>query len=464
MSRYTLIAIQNYSVSGSSLFHSYFDGHPNVLYLPGNIGSQFYATWRQIVRTENATLSEVVGNILPVFADLWTQGYATKVWNHDALGPNRNETCLVDVKLFKQVFAKFLRQEMATAGLTYANTIDRARLPEYRRAVLFSVYQAYAEMIGDDVSLKTHLLYASHNNTQEDIAELQSDFAKRFYLFTVRDPVNMMASIPNHSRQRRLVKVPELDLFETAIVHVYLDRLLHASKDVGGRLYQIHRHGMKPGTDYKAFRLEDLHADQQGTMRWIAEWVGLPWHESLTKSTAGKKQWWNRRGFTQISGSVPGFTKSHRKEMPKFDAWRLNVLARPIRRQFGYERGSNNPFQLWVVDSVLALASLLPFSIELEPVDQISFLARHVVPKKPELKERVKELHQLRSAQFDVYDQAIHPEDARALLSKWDDSAVPKEGSRIRGWIQDYLQNRRNLYESFVFVRRNAGDLVPLAK
>src|SRR5689334_18864875 len=97
-----VVAIQNYGPSGSTLLHSLFDGHPEVLTLPGLYPLGIYSDWQAFVeRSDALTAQSIVGFLLNWIRPLYEVDALDADWGIRELGEHLDEHCCVRFEALK---------------------------------------------------------------------------------------------------------------------------------------------------------------------------------------------------------------------------------------------------------------------------------------------------------------------------------------------------------------------------
>ena len=116
----------------------------------------------------------------------------------------------------------------------------------------------------------------------------------------------------------------------------------HVDIDLAVRFLSQSSHSGEPiplenHEQWRAVRLEDLHANPKKTLNAICGWLGIPWHESLMESTFNGIKYWNVAGSIQTSGFNQDITaEAFKSFISPFDRWRLELLFHDRFSAFGY--------------------------------------------------------------------------------------------------------------------------------
>lgn len=286
--------------TGSDFLQSLFDGHPEVLMLPGSFFfHDFYAAgdpWR-----DAATLAQSFVAAHPGMFD--SRRLPRERW--DKLGPNRDEWFAVDADAFASHMCALLHGREASA-----------------RNAFYAVHIAYALAAGDDPARARLLWYHLHHYYR--LPAFMRDFPQASAILTVRNPKNTLACGIDHWRAY------DPNTFEPATFFDYLQRIMLECELVLPHCRMV-----------RALKLEALHLDSEAVLCDICRTYGLDFVPSLLRSTWRGKQWWGDALSPRfLEGFNPNIDKPRwRPGLSWLDAFVLDALLLPRLRRYRYPEG-----------------------------------------------------------------------------------------------------------------------------
>ena len=336
----SIIAIQNYGRSGSLLFHSLLDNHPDILSIPALNILGFYEFWEKL---DVKDLSSIIKKFISI-NEHWFNPQLAQLsgWGLGHMGEKRNEK----IYLSKKVFTKLLHE------------IFQDYESPTRKDFLLGLFIAYSLSINRKIHNPRFLIYPIHSLPNKYVLQLIEDFEKIKFVYTVREPVQNLNSTINHIKNFD----PSLNSVECAMSLILNNYLMH----IGGKgsyVYADRTYSHKYAKESKALKLEDLHHNSENTIREITHWLGIKWDECLLKSTFDGKKWWNVDDAIKISGFNKEITSQKReKYINDFDRIRLEALFFKRYLYWGYK---NTKFiNILLVRVALFFTLILPFKAE----------------------------------------------------------------------------------------------------
>lgn len=259
------------SRSGSNLFHSLLDGHPDVLCFPRPV--QFNEFW-QGAKGRKEDKDYLVNS----FIDKHTILFSGKAWiKYDRgaeLGPKKDETFYVDADLFCK------------------NALAELKDKKVSRAVLFtSFHKAYHAARGKVLPERPLIVNHSHYiDYVEEIGASLSDFPNStFALLMIRHPIQKLNSCVNVMKWRDTLFCGELCARQKQILR--------------GIIHLVERF---PNLDVKYLPFEHLMMHPEQAMNAFTNWAKIKWNDSLLQSTVNDKLWWGN-GRIPRNGIAPGW-------------------------------------------------------------------------------------------------------------------------------------------------------------
>jgi adenylylsulfate kinase len=278
-SRISILAVQNYGISGTLFLQSLLDGHPHVLSTPALYSHDFFSFWEAY---GNKDPKEFVNLFMIHHAHWFSPDLATRDHGLHQMGPNMDEAVSVDAGKFREALSEFLEE-----------TGERM---SRRKAYFVGVFGAYSRALERKVAEPAVVVFPIHSLPERHAGYLLEDFQAVKFLHMVRDPVQNIGSMVKHIIHNKLSVNP----MECAFSQVVCDYTMHWGNGYYAR-------GDRPffpeaADRSRAVRLEDLHNRPKETLQAICRWVGIPWDDCLLTSTFDGKKWWNRPESPRVSG------------------------------------------------------------------------------------------------------------------------------------------------------------------
>ena len=269
-----VVCVMTHLKSGSGLMSSLLDDHPNLISLPDDILMGFQEFWDSHHHLAPAELIAAFNVYYAVIFDARDTCDSPRLGsnigdllNWENLGDDRNECLQVDREWFERRMTELIGQDS----------------PVSRKLFFQAVHLAYAEAQGRDIKDPVIVfgLHITHTWLVESFLE---DFPDALFLQMIRHPIWGTGS---HFR----------GLHSTG----YMD------PTVGfGTMYWALYCGIPYPAENRerwlGVKLEDVHLKPRQTMQALADWIGIPWNESLLQSTLNGKKWWNDKKGIQVNG------------------------------------------------------------------------------------------------------------------------------------------------------------------
>jgi Sulfotransferase family len=261
------VAICYWGRSGSLLAASYLDGHDDVVLLPEIGGEGIYQFFECY---QSFTLHEKL-IAYPIVVGVFFQG---------AFAINAEDYYAAVAAIF-EVYGGSPRQ-----------------LLETRRAFFQFLHVAYSLALGRrPASTRPLMVYAQHWWNEELARCFVDDFPQGRFLHTVRDPITTFDRTIEFWQQDWAASMWRKSKVDRTSVMV-----------MGGlRRYDRPHSGMESRT--RAIRFEDLHNKQEETMRRVLDWLGLPFHVAVLKSTFNGRPYIVERAGIAWTGPRPEQTQ-----------------------------------------------------------------------------------------------------------------------------------------------------------
>jgi hypothetical protein len=242
-----IFCIVGYGRSGMDFLQSLFDGHPNISQFPGYFF--FDKFWELIKNIKN------LDNIADIFIKEHERFFNSKVHlieRHDQLGEGKNESFVVDKKVFKD---KFIELEKLIS----------------KKSILLNLHLAYSFASGEKIQKKKIIVINIHNINH--LKGMQDIKYKIF--FTIRHPISSLSSGFKHW-------------------------LNYSPKNVNNWFFyfQIERifNGIMNCLSFKRkvfiVKLDLLHTKNRTIMKKVCQIMRIKYLQILNVSTYHKKKWW----------------------------------------------------------------------------------------------------------------------------------------------------------------------------
>lgn len=316
---------------------SLLDGHPHILSTPDSTMMGFYQFWIQYGYLPAERLVDAFVDHFAVIFDARKPSKCPRTGstagfdlNYVAMGEDRDEILMVDVEVFKKSIFQYLNFERTVT----------------RREFFLALHIAYADAVGHRVDHEPILAFGLHINYSPSIRMFVEDFPDAFFLHMIRDPIQTAGSFFKHYWKGGC---PAMDLGFSVIQQ----RLKSGSLVLPWVEAQS-----------RVVRLEDLHRRPREVLTAVCGWLGIPWSETLLRSSINGIKWWNDRSSIQVSGfSEVILNQKYTDYLSPFDRVRMASLFYYHFASWGYfqnQRGLGHPiFQILMLPLLM-----LPFKIE----------------------------------------------------------------------------------------------------
>ena len=321
-----IVALMSFARSGSGLFHSLIDGHPEISTLPSIYFSQFfdYSIWEKIVV---GGWEEIADRFVSTYEVLFDASSSAKTpssgikFIHNIgrnegmtnVGMKGNEILSVDKKIFIKELKKLINYHERLDAFVFFKLVHIA----YNKAI-------------QDHNEKKLIFYHIHNPdpyAQLNFLRLSSNTN---WIIMVREPLQACESWLS-------------DSFRNYDYNKITSKIYRALFDVDCAIYQ--------NNSSIGVRLEDLKEHPKKTIPAVCEWLGIKMNDSMYQMTAQGKKWWGDPSSPDYrkSGMDPfGKTPINRKLgsiFSKNDQLILHTLFYPFSVRFGYTEENLDQFK-----------------------------------------------------------------------------------------------------------------------
>lgn len=337
----SVVAVQNYGISGTLFLQSLLDGHPNILMTPALYSHAFYYFWEAHGERSARDLVEL---FMRHHANWFTPEGASRDHGLHQMGLGMDEAVFVDAGRFHDALQRIVLGDPAA--------------PCPRKTFFVGTYLAYAEALGKGVKDPAAVVFPIHSLPERHARALFEDFPEGKFLHMVREPVQNIGSTVKHIIHNKLPVNP----LECAFAQVACDYTMHWGH---GYYAKGDRPFFPDAADRsRAVRLEDFHKNPKATLQALCRWIGIPWDDCLLESTFDGKKWWNRPESPRISGFGTKTIRGdrHNDVTSSFDRARLQGILCRKSAVWGYTAPWEVrafPFRM-----LLPLLILFPFRAE----------------------------------------------------------------------------------------------------
>jgi len=269
------VAVCHWGRSGSNLVASYLDGHDEVVMLPTDRSQEIYGFFE---RDRSLCLRDKL-IAYSISADFFQGDFSITAENYYA----------------------------AVAAICEVYDDYPPRLLETRRAFFQFLHVAYSLALDRrPACLHPLMVYAQHSWNDGLAQRFVEDFPEARFLHTVRDPITTFDRTFEHWSKFNSGQVSWITDYLRSTLNIFGSAL-----NSGQASWVIHylakadepHPGMKSRT--LAIRFEDLHNNTEETMSRLLDWLSLPYHIAVSKSTFNGMPFVVERSGNSWSGPRP---------------------------------------------------------------------------------------------------------------------------------------------------------------
>lgn len=313
--------------SGTTLVHSFLDGHPNLLILPTMF--PYYVDWQDKLKSLSDDLDSLVDTLIykTSFSRLWFNESIESSLNTESLLP-LDEIAIIAKKILRAKGEISSRSLLLATHCAYA-VLEGINLFEIRCIVIHHHY-----IISD-------YLLDYKDNPLEFSLELKSsvkdralqDFPNLRIIYTIRHPYALFASVYYNLKNERCPV--DLSRFITRIHSLLYNfkSLDSFNSEFSGRIISI--------------SYEKLHLETRNTLENLAKFIEIPWDDSLQTSTIAGNLWFGNNPLKRINGANSQMAKENWHKLPRDLFFLIKSLFSNINPH-GYvldEKAYSKPFQ-----------------------------------------------------------------------------------------------------------------------
>ena len=328
--------------SGSKLFQSYLDGHPQIYMVPAYILMYLYPHWDQWKDEyrDNWNWDTIINAFCIKHASLLD---TRQIPGHDGmttLGSDKNQWLEIDEQIFREFLTHLLRDQ-----------------PISCKTFLLAVHYAYAYARNENLSNKKVLVY--HIHVHEYVTKyLAPDFPNMIALGFVRDPRSNIKG-----RYESVVYIDKHKLNATDAT-VYRRRTYYYHSVWFTESLEYLK-GLDPDS-VRVVRHEDMHHRLDNLMHATVNFLGIEFDNCLLHSTFGGLKWWGDKAYNMKPMNKPNprvISLDWQKRLPLLDWFVLEGLFYNYCRKYDYplyKYNKDNVFNRVIV----FIAMLLPSHYE----------------------------------------------------------------------------------------------------
>lgn len=304
--------------SGVDFFQSLIDGHEQISQLPG----LFYVDefLNKINKDDDA--EKIVNKFINKYENYFDSRIDYETERHNLLGINKNEFYIIDKVKFKKSFKNLL----ASQEINNEN-------------ILKSINLAYSEASGKDIKkIKLIIIQIHHIDRLDIIKDLDFEI-----LFTLRNPLSSLSSyISNLAYFKKSTPLPWPFYYNCTRAPINFEKVFKFKK--------------------KSFviKLEDLHLNNEITMKNFCKIFNLDYDNCMKISTFHKKLWW---GDAVSKIDINGVNKKFEEKINKRNFFNKDIYYfqhyfSNLFEKYGYKK-------MIINYNFLRINSFLPLKFEL---------------------------------------------------------------------------------------------------
>ena len=311
----SIAMITHYQSSGSVYLHSLFDGHPQILTIPGipQLDPIIQDTFESPLKALN-----MFNHVNPKFFNTlrMTPCDQNSVGLY-RLGKKANEGIETDKKIFNAHYFECMRREAVTP-----------------QNIILSLYYAYGKAHGLDFNKISVILF--HPHAVRRTIYMNNIFPNSKFLVTIRDSsraYNSRLNLMKNKARLRNIKDSHLGL------------LIADANNV----YEFLKHNMS----MKIIRIEDFELYHRHIMTKLCKYLNIEYCSSLEKSTFGLKEYW---GANTKYKSNTFLVSRHKKplSLKRHELVLFGIINKDLNQITGYSsvkltRIENKFWYLWLL-------------------------------------------------------------------------------------------------------------------
>ena len=309
-----LLIITSHGRSGSLFLQSLFDNHKEIITMPIFFE---YPSWKY--NSAKIALNKFIDFNPGAFH--FSKGFLGSVDIHvtSLLGSQGQEDPTIDKNAFKRNFQLLFKKDI--------NSIIS------RKLFVEIVHKAYALTLGIDLAKIKYCLIHIHTYSNKSHYYALEDFPKLKYLVSCRDPRESIISLSNQLLKKNPgISKKGLDVFSKIFIGFIvqsIDELVCFSK-------------LLIPENCIVIDLETLHKFKHKGMRFLANWLGIDYSESLIFSTFLGLTWHgNRADSKSITGFYENLSSTWPKKLNKKTIFFIEFVSEKSLKILNYQISSN---------------------------------------------------------------------------------------------------------------------------
>ena len=312
--------------SGSKVFQSFIDGHPQVLMIPGYILMYFYPHWKKHLKNHN-NWTKIINHFLklhPSIIDAKNLKGGDYLFN---LGLNKKQS----VKINKKKFIKKLKYYLKGEEINSKN-------------FFLAIHLAYEYCLGKNLKAKKILFY--HMHVCWYIKYLYNDFQDTKTITMIRE---LKSNIPN--RIPSFEKPNEMHLNKTDAIFFKTRSYKNTIFEDFFSLDYLKRFQNK---DHRVIRHEDLLIKKKEILENFCKFVGISFKNTLLKSTINNYIWNYKfnKNTTLKNGVASHIVDYDKKNFFNYEIFWINSLSKNFNKHYSYK---NQILSFSIFNKILSL-------------------------------------------------------------------------------------------------------------
>lgn len=332
------IAIQNYGSSGTTLLHSLFDSHPNILQMPGLYARGLYEFW---LKNNHLDINQFIDLFFTKYQMFFSAELVDDEFGFKQMGENKDEVIAVDQNKFEDYFRNNFKKENFNS-----------------KEFIIKCHLSYEHSLGRLNINKKVIVYPLHTIPADEYRLMFQDFPNLKIINMVRHPISLYYSSLKHFRSMHLRN----KVFFFNFTEATLSFLLNDFYYVRDKKYPHFTFRYFPEinkSQHIAVLLEDLHANPELVTKSLARWLNISWSKTMLESTFNGKKWWNRKESIRVNGFIQNAEQLIKNKSGwRIDEVRIKSLARNQINNWGYSNIEPVPFKILIT-------LFIPFKSEL---------------------------------------------------------------------------------------------------
>lgn len=337
-----MVCLYSGNGSGSKVYQSLLDGHPEIFMVPAYPLMYLYPHWEQWQDElqDNWNWSAIINAFCTKHATIIDTRRIQSFDGMTKLGDNRDQYLSIDETLFRSFLCHLLDDQAICA-----------------RTFLLAIHYAYAYCRNEDLTIKKIILY--HIHVPWYVTQyLAPDFPDMMILGLVRDPRSNLPGRHTSNTSGDFARLNKTDaiIHQQQAYYFSLRYLLEGLEVLEGMTLDLVR----------MIRHEDLHYKLEDVMKASAQFLGISYRPCLCNLTFGGLKWWGDAVYNMSPMNIvnPRIVSSDwQKKISPLDWFVIDGLMFHYLHRYGYRPGK---FIECTVSNlcILFVAMLLPTSTE----------------------------------------------------------------------------------------------------